>query len=87
MDRGRRRYTGEKRQEENGDWGKDRIAEGIHGEIYYAEESERNEREPFRSLTHFVPGAAHVSCLYFSTRNVDIHAEGVRGVYASLYSE
>lgn len=47
------------------------------GEIYYAEENRENGREPFRSLTHFVPGAAHVSCLYFSARNVDIRAKGV----------
>jgi len=39
--------------------------------------TERNGREPFQSLTHFVPGAAHVSCLYFSARNVDIRAKGV----------
>jgi len=35
--------------------GRIETAEGILGEIYYAEESERNGREPFRSLTHFVP--------------------------------
>lgn len=45
----------------------------------------RETGEPFRSLTHFVPRVAHVSCLYFSGRNVDIRA---KGVYAGgLYSE
>lgn len=55
MDRGRR-YAGKRDRKKMGTEGRTDWRRGVLGEIYYAEESERNGREPFRSLTHFVTG-------------------------------